>query len=132
MSEFFKSNLKYLRTKKGLSQNKLGQLIGVNQTTIARWEDNNRVPTIDNAIDVANALNITLSDLLSKDLRIEENQTNEKKQLSEEEKKEALKQVLKDKGFLNENEEISKDDVDKLIDFAKRNKDYIIDKKEEK
>lgn len=132
MSEFFKSNLKYLRTKKGLSQNKLGQLIGVNQTTIARWEDNNRVPTIDNAIDVANALNITLSDLLSKDLRIEENQTNEKKQFSEEEKKEALKQVLKDKGFLNENEEISKDDVDKLIDFAKRNKDYIIDKKEER
>ena len=68
MAEFFSTNLKYLREKKGLSQNKLAEKIGVNQTTIARWEDDNRIPTIDNAIDVAEALNVPLPDLLGKDL----------------------------------------------------------------
>ena len=71
MAEYFSTNLKFLREKKGLSQNKLGSLIGVNQTTIARWEDDNRVPTIDNAIDVANALDIPLSELLGTDLRFD-------------------------------------------------------------
>ena len=78
MAEFFSTNLKYLREQKGLSQNKLGNMIGVNQTTIARWEDDNRIPTIDNAIDVAEALNINLIDLLSKDLRFDnENEYDE-------------------------------------------------------
>ncbi len=71
MAEFFSTNLKYLRETKGLSQNKLAEKIGVNQTTIARWEDDNRVPTIDNAIDVSNALNIPLEVLLGKDLRFD-------------------------------------------------------------
>lgn len=71
MAEFFSTNLKYLREKKGLSQSKLAEKIGVNQTTIARWEDDNRIPTIDNAVDVANALNISLPDLIGKDLRFD-------------------------------------------------------------
>lgn len=71
MADFFSTNLKFLREKKGLSQNKLARIIGVNQTTIARWEDDNRVPTIDNAIDVAKALDIPLPTLLGKDLRFD-------------------------------------------------------------
>lgn len=71
MAEFFSTNLKYLREQQGLSQNKLAKKIGVNQTTIARWEDDNRIPTIDNAIDIAMALNISLTDLLGKDLRFD-------------------------------------------------------------
>lgn len=71
MAQFFNTNLKLLREKKGLSQNKLGAMIGVNQTTIARWEDDNRIPTIYNAIDVANALNVPLPDLIGKDLRFD-------------------------------------------------------------
>lgn len=71
MAEYFSSNLKFLRESKNLSQSKLAELIGVNQTTIARWEDDNRVPTIDNAIDVADALGIPLPDLLGKDLKFD-------------------------------------------------------------
>lgn len=77
MAEFFSTNLKYLREEKGLSQNKLAEKIGVNQTTIARWEDDNRVPTINNAIDVSNALNIPLTDLLGKDLRVDDIESSE-------------------------------------------------------
>ena len=72
MGNYFSTNLKFIREQKGLSQNKLANMIGVNQTTIARWEDDNRVPAIDNAVDVSEALNIPLPDLLGKDLRIKQ------------------------------------------------------------
>lgn len=69
MAIYFDTNLKYIREKKGLSQNKLAHQIGVNQTTIARWESKEIAPSIDNAEDVANALNVPLPDLLAIDLR---------------------------------------------------------------
>lgn len=50
MAEYFSSNLKHLREKKGLSQNKLGSIIGVNQTTIARWEDDTKDFKYDNGV----------------------------------------------------------------------------------
>ena len=39
MKNYFSKNLKFLREQKRLSQNKLGELANVNQTTIARWEN---------------------------------------------------------------------------------------------
>ena len=54
----------------------------------------------------------------------------QKSNLPKKKKKEALKQVLKEKGFLNDNEEMSSEDFNRLIDFAKRNKDFIVDKKD--
>lgn len=71
MANYFSSNLKKIRQDKKLSQNKLAALAGVNQTTIARWENNEIAPTIDNLEDLANALNVSLPDLLGRDLRID-------------------------------------------------------------
>ena len=70
MTNYFSSNLEYLRKQKGMSQNKLGELIGVNQTTVARWEKQEMAPSIDNVEEVANVLNVKLPDMLVKDLRI--------------------------------------------------------------
>ena len=97
-------------------------------TILKRGIDNSNVG---NVIKICKTLGLSVDKSIEKKDLILDTNIDEKKQFSEEEKKEALKQVLKDKGFLNENEEISKDDVNKLIDFAKRNKDYIIDKREE-
>ena len=68
MSNLFSKNLKYLRESKGISKNKLGEMVGVNQTTIGRWETNEITPSIDNVEEVASVLNIPLPDLLIKDL----------------------------------------------------------------
>lgn len=70
MTNYFSSNLEYLRKQKGMSQNKLGELVGVNQTTVARWEKQEMAPSIDNVEEVANVLNVKLPDMLVKDLRI--------------------------------------------------------------
>lgn len=64
----FSKNLKYLRKKNKLSQNKLAKKLNVNQTTIARWEDENREPTISNAFKVAKYFEISIDDLISVDL----------------------------------------------------------------
>ena len=75
MSNYFKSNLKFLREKKGLSQTKLAKKIGVNQTTIGRWESGEITPTVDNVVDLLKALNIpieSLGEFLGKDLRLNE------------------------------------------------------------
>lgn len=72
MKSNFSKNLKYLRKKNNLSQNKLAKKLNINQTTIARWEDENREPTISNALDVARYFNITVDRLLDADLMLEE------------------------------------------------------------
>lgn len=71
MSNLFSKNLKYLRESKGISKNKLGEMVGVNQTTIGRWETNEIKPSIDNVEEVAKALNVNLPDLLIKDLEFD-------------------------------------------------------------
>lgn len=75
MSNYLKSNLKFLREQKGLSQTKLAKKIGVNQTTIGRWESGEITPTVDNVVDLLKALNIpieSLGEFLGKDLRLNE------------------------------------------------------------
>lgn len=121
MSNYFSTNLKYLREKRNLSQNRLASMIGVNQTTIARWEDDNRTPNLDNAIDVSKILNIPLPDLIGRDLSL-----NNANNSPNEENNENYKQLLKNKGLTDEN--ITEEDAKKLIDFAIANKDFIIKK----
>lgn len=117
MSNYFSSNLKYLREKRNLSQNKLAEMVGVNQTTIARWEDDNRTPNLDNAIDVSKVLNIPLPDLVGKDLR-----TNTSYEPTEED----LKSVLEKKGLLNKDGKLDEDKIDRV----NRIFEVIIDKEE--
>lgn len=122
MKNYFSKNLKYLREQKRLSQNKLGELANVNQTTIARWENEEMAPSIDNVIELSKIFNIDLADLLGRDLQLNE----DKKELSENEELEMLKNTLKRKGFLNENEELSEENFNTLIEFAKANKQFIM------
>lgn len=68
MGNFFSKNLKFLRESKKISKNKLGEMVGVNQSTIGRWESNEITPSIDNVEEVARALNVALPDILIKDL----------------------------------------------------------------
>ena len=49
--------------------------------------------------------------------------------INKEKEKEILKDVLKRKGFLNDNEEMTEEDFNRLIEFAKANKKFIMSDK---
>lgn len=68
IANYFSKNLKHLREKKNISKTKLGDMVGVNQSTISRWESEEITPSIDNVEEVAKALSVELPDLLIKDL----------------------------------------------------------------
>ena len=96
MSEFFNKNLKFLRTKKGLSQEKLAKMIGKDRSSIAYWELGKSEPSIDNVIKISNVLNVPIYDLTGKDLtkedidessQLDELLFSKAKELSDEDKK---------------------------------------------
>lgn len=124
MADFLNNNIKFLRTKNGISQQGLADKVGIDRSTVSRIENNEIETTIDNAIKIADALNVSLYDLVSKDLRTTNIETPPNK-----ENHEKYKQLLKDKGLTDEN--ITEEDAKKLIDFAIANKDFIIKKNKE-
>lgn len=69
MADFLNNNIKFLRTKNGISQQGLADKVGIDRSTVSRIENNEIETTIDNAIKIADALNVSLYDLVSKDLR---------------------------------------------------------------
>lgn len=52
------------RLKLGLTQNQLGDILGVSFKTISRWENGNYMPDISMLIPLSKALNISLNELL--------------------------------------------------------------------
>jgi transcriptional regulator with XRE-family HTH domain len=53
-----------LRKKRGLSQQALADMVGVEQPTIQRWEKGKRLPDLDSLQDLAKALGVTPGSLL--------------------------------------------------------------------
>lgn len=68
-----------LRKEKGLSQEALGELVGVSRQAVSKWESDKAVPDIQNCIAMSKALGVTLTVLLEL-----EPQAQEEKQVSEE------------------------------------------------
>ena len=141
MNNYFAENLKYLREEKGWSQSELSrqtvrvcnihnkdvpeekQIKPITQASIARWEAGENSPSIDNLVVLEETLFVRLPDLIGKNLK---DNKEEKVKLSKEQEKELLKDVLKRKGFLDENEELSEENFNMLINFAKANKQFIM------
>lgn len=124
LGNYFSKNLKFLREAQKISKSKLAKMVGVNQSTISRWETNDMTPSIDNVEEVAKVLNIELPDLLIKDL------SNPNSEPLTTKKENDFKRIFKDKGLLDDNDNLTEEDAKKLIDFAIANKDFIIKKRE--
>lgn len=53
------------RKRKGLTQEQLGELLGVTNKTISRWENGNYMPDLSLLIPLSETLNISLNELLN-------------------------------------------------------------------
>ena len=57
-------NLKFLRLKKGLTQQELAKIVGVDRVTIARYENESIQMTAEKILDISIALDTTPDELL--------------------------------------------------------------------
>ena len=57
-------NIAYLRKSKGYTQEELGQKIGVTNQAVSKWESETSMPDIMLLPRIANALDVTLDDLI--------------------------------------------------------------------
>ena len=55
--------LKMYRTGRGLSQEKVAELVGVSRQAVTKWENNQTVPSTDNLMALASIYQISLDDL---------------------------------------------------------------------
>lgn len=63
----FSKRLKETRKEAGLTQQELGDMIGVTKVSVCCYEKGTRTPTLDTLIDLANALHVEFTYLLGND-----------------------------------------------------------------
>lgn len=111
VENFFASNLKYLRTQKNLNQQQLGKVLNKDYSTIGKWENGSRSPTMEDTLSVCEFFNINLNDLILKNLKIEKNVV-----LDEDHKLDLL--------IMDKTKELSEEDKKKVADII----DIVISK----
>lgn len=90
----FQENLKNLRLKRGLSQKKLADAIGVAQSSINYWEKGERVPSVESTNRLADFFNVTLDELYDIDYSVLPISHNTTSETPNSEIKDALKKAL--------------------------------------
>lgn len=65
-SAYFSENLRKLRKKMNLTQQKLGDLIGYTEKAISKWESGASLPPIETLILLSDILNVSLDELFSR------------------------------------------------------------------
>ena len=103
-------NVKYLREKKGISQTKLAKDLNIDTSTLAKWENNTRQITLEWAIKLANYFDMDVGDIISIN---QITNTSYPTQSYEEYKK-----ILKEKGLMDDEENIDEESLDKLLKIA--------------
>lgn len=63
-NNIFGKRLKELRMEKGLSQQKLGELLGFCNQTISFWESGSREPDLDTLVKIAHYFEVPMEELL--------------------------------------------------------------------
>ena len=65
--------IRQLRERKGMTQNELAERIGVSGKAVSKWETNRGLPDISIMGDLAGALGVSIAELLTGDLRENDN-----------------------------------------------------------
>lgn len=77
LNSFVGNRIREFRTKKGMTQKKLGELVGVKHNTISSWESGINAPEQNNIFKIAKALDVKVDDLFPQDNKfIYENQAD--------------------------------------------------------
>lgn len=81
MSYVTGDTIKTLREKRKLTQREFAEMINVSDKTISKWETGKGLPDIGILDELAKALGVSIAELLTGDLRINENQSGNMKKV---------------------------------------------------
>lgn len=119
ITEFVANKIKYYRERNNITQKELAEVLNTTQQTVARYENGERKADQNVLFALANYFKVSINDFFPP--INSQNNDNEK---------ELLKDTLKRKGFLDENEDLSEENYNRLIEFAKANKPFIMKDKD--
>lgn len=104
---------------RNITQVELSKELGFTSQAINRWCQNLTQPDIPTLIKIAEYLNVSIDFLVGNEAK---NDSAIEEEIKE---KEILKNTLIKNGYMNENEDLNDDELEKLIEFVKTNKKYI-------
>lgn len=113
----FAKRLTDLRERKNLLQKDISNIFQVEQATVSNWENGKRIPDSDMLIKLANFFEVSVDYLLGN-----ENTNNLDKDLMEQE---ALKKALQKSGFMENDEDLTDEELEKLFEFVNANKKFL-------
>lgn len=118
----FTSRFKSLIDRSGISQKDLSKAVGYTQQTISKWYNGRTEPDTETIKKIANYFNVTTDYLLGNDNKNTENE-KEQKELN------ILKELLIKNNFMNEEEDLTKVQINKLMKFVNANKEFLKENK---
>lgn len=118
----FANRLRKIMNLKNVKSVELSDKTGISKSQISHWLSGTYKAKQDSLTILAEFFDVDEVWLMGFDVPMK----SEKKKYSKEEEYCMLKDVLTRKGFLNENEEMTEEDFNKLIEFAKANKNFIM------
>lgn len=105
------ANIRSFRKEKGLGQEQLGHLLGVSAAMISQWERGERNPKNETLQKIAEALEISLSDLLGQTNPKEVQAMNEQAKTQDQKMKECFRQLFFKLSEASESDDCTADDL---------------------
>lgn len=116
--------IRKLREHKNMTQDELAEDLKTTRQAISRYENGDRGVNQDLLFKLSIIFKVPIDEFFPPI-----NPQYKKQQITKEDEIEIFKDILRKKGFINENENIDTDDINKLIEFAKINKNFILKNK---
>ena len=126
------------RKKLGLTQEQLAKKLNTSRSNVANWENGQNMPSIELLFKCSDIFQCDVMYLAGYQksrtkqddgfIPTYDGNENTEKKITEEEKFNLFCKVLKEEGFLDENEELTEESFNELLEFAKANKKYIMKK----
>ncbi len=108
--------LKTLRILNNLTQKQVSINLNLSEARYGQYEANKRKPDYDILKDIAKFYHVSTDYLLGNDDEFKDNKIYER---------EILKKILVDSGYMKDNEDLSNEELERLMEFVKTNKKYI-------
>lgn len=114
----FSERLKNALEERNITQVELAKELGFTSAAVNRWCQNITEPDNKTLVDIAKYLKVSTDFLLGNDEILNKDDEALKEKI-------ALTHILIKAGYLNESEQLPNDELDRLMNFVRNNKDFI-------